>query len=53
MVLPIEPEILGQTSFHSELSNEPDSRLLEGSKLEPELEKSEESNEDGALEVVM
>jgi len=32
---------------------EPDSKLFEGSKLEPELEESEESKDDGAFEVVM
>jgi hypothetical protein len=50
---PRELEILGRISCSSELSEEPDSKLLEGSKLDPELEKSEESKEDGALEVVM
>jgi hypothetical protein len=32
---------------------EPDMELFEGSELEPKLEESEESKEDGAREVVM
>jgi len=32
---------------------EPDSKLFDGSKLDPELEESDESKDDGAFEVVM
>jgi hypothetical protein len=53
MVPPIDRDICGHTYCQSELSIEPDIKLFDGSKLEPELEKSEESKEDGAFEVVM
>lgn len=53
MLLPKARMISYETCCHSELSNEPDSELFEGSELEPELEESEESKEEGALEVVM
>jgi len=39
--------------WYSELSRDSDSKLFEDSKLEPELDESEESKEDGARDVVM
>lgn len=53
IVLPTDLAICGHTYCQSELSIDPDMRLFEGSKLEPELEESDESKEEGAFEVVM
>lgn len=53
MALPKALQIFGQTAPHSELSMEPDIKLLDGSRLEPKLEESEESKESGTREVVM
>jgi len=53
MPLPTDWKTFTWTAWNSELSMEPDSRLFEGSKLEPELEESEESKDEGSFEVVM
>jgi len=53
MWVPEKLLIFGHNAWNSELSKESDSRLFEGSKLEAELEESDESNEDGDREVVM
>jgi len=45
--------IFGMNWVNSELCNEPDTKLFEGSKLDPSDEESEESRDDGEREVVM
>ena len=50
---PTDLVIWGQMYCQSELSIEPDMKLFEGSRLDPELEESEESKEEGAFDVVM